>query len=175
MAMKRRDRISTAAAMAAVTLLLLVPSVGCTIGGEAKPTLAHTTSAEQTQRIFWQDVKDKKWLQIQGLLVANVTWRNGKETLTRDQIVPYLQQLQLKEVLLTNVVVNADGNDMTVLYDVQLTSSTSPQPMDLHALAVWQQVPAPPDTASKQVKKQADKASPYLLTVEDLTPDAAKP
>jgi hypothetical protein len=155
-------------------MVLTVLLSGCTIGAEVKPTLGTTTSAEQVQRIFWQDVKDGKWLTVQSLLVDNVTWRNGNQVLTRDQIVPYLQQLQVKDFLISNLVVKANENDMTVLYDLQVTTGSSgQQPVNLHAVAVWQQVPLPPDKATKQEKKQFDKASPYLLMVEDLNPDKA--
>jgi hypothetical protein len=158
---------SVSALLGSVVLLPLLVT-GCTLDAPGKPTLATTTSAEQTQRIFWQDVKDQKWLVVQGLLVPNVAWRNGGTALTRDQIVPALQQLQVKDFLITNVVVKANQDDMTVLYDLQLTIGGSAQPVNYHAVAVWQQVPAPPDTASKQVKKEAQKQPPYLLTVEDL-------
>ncbi len=134
--------------------------------------LSNTTSAEQAQRIFWQDVKQQKWLDIQGLLVANVAWRNGKDLLNRDAVLPYLKQLGVKDFVVTNVVVKANGADMTIAYDLQLTTAASAQPVSYHALAVWQMVPPPPDTASKQEKKQAQKASPYLLTLEDIVPDA---
>jgi hypothetical protein len=148
--------------------VVMVAVAGCTLDAPGKPTLSTTTSAEQTQRIFWQDVKDQKWLVVQGLLVPNVVWRNGSIALTNDQIVPALQQMQVKDFLITNVVVKANQDDMTVLYDLQLTTAASPQPVNYHAVAVWQEVPAPPDTASKQVKKEAQKQPPYLLTLEDL-------
>ena len=154
---------------------MLMATSGCTIGGESKPTLTNTTSAEQVQRLFWQQVKEKKWQTVQGLLVANVSWRNGRDVLTRDQVVPYLQQMQVKDFLITGLTVKANQNDMTVLYDLQLTTATSPQPVNLHAVAVWQQVPIPPDSAPKKDKKVYDKASPYLLTVEDLAPDSSAP
>jgi hypothetical protein len=153
--------------------LLLVCLAGCTIGAEpGTPTLATTTSAEQTQRIFWNDVKNGKWQTVQSLLVANVVWRNGKDVLTRDQIVPYLQRLQVKDVLITNLTVRANQNAMTVVYDLQMMTGGSAQPLNMHAIAVWQQVPPPPDNATKQQKKQAMKEPPYLLTVEDLAADA---
>jgi len=154
------------------TSLLVLFTAGCTLDAPGKPTLATTTSAEQTQRIFWQDVKDHKWLVVQGLLVANVTWSNAGKVLTRDQIVPYLQQLQLKDFAITNLSVRANGNDMTVVYDLQLSTAASTQPINDHAIAVWQQVPPPPDAATKQQKKAAQKNPPYLLTVEDLAPAA---
>lgn len=160
--------LSSRIAVVCTSLLVLSGISGCTLDAPAKPTLSTTTSAEQVQRIFWQDVKQQKWLQVQGLLVANVTWSNGKAVLTRDQIVPYLQQLQVKDFLISGLTVKPNQADMTVIYDLQLTTGTSAQPMNFHAVAVWQQVPAPPENASKQVKRQADKSSPYLLTVEDL-------
>jgi hypothetical protein len=155
-------------------MVLAIFLSGCTIGAEVKPTLGTTTSAEQVQRIFWQDVKDGKWLTVQSLLVDTVTWRNGNQVLTRDQIVPYLQQLHVKDFLISNLMVKGNQDDMTVLYDLQMTTGNSAQQLvNLHAVAVWQQVPLPPDKSSKKAKKQFDKASPYLLTVEDLNPDKA--
>ena len=162
---------------APLSLGLLLPLAGCTIGAVPNtPTLANTTSAEQTQRIFWQDVKQQKWQPVQGSLTANVTWRNGRDVLTRDEVVPYLQKQQVKDFLITNMVVKANQDDMTLLYDLQLTTAASGQPVNFHVVSVWQQVPPPPDNASKQEKKQAKqaaKAGPYLLIVEDLVPDTA--
>jgi hypothetical protein len=144
---------------------------GCTLYPEAKPTLSNTTSAEQTQRLFWQEVKEQKWLLVQGQLLPNVTWRNGKSVLERDAVVPYLKQQQVRDFLITNVVVKSNAEDMTVLYDLQITTAASAQPINFHAVSVWQQVPPPPDNASKKEKKEADKSAPYLLIVEDLVPD----
>jgi hypothetical protein len=156
-------------------ILLLLSATGCTIGAiPGTPTLANTTSAEQTQRIFWQDVKQEKWQPVQGILTANVTWRNGPHVLTRDEVVPYLQKQQVKDFLITNMVVKANQDDMTLLYDLQLTTAASAQPVNFHVVSVWQRVPPPPDNASKQEKKQAKqaaKAGPYMLIVEDLVPD----
>ncbi len=170
----RQTKISLIASLA-LSLPLLSPVTGCTVYGEGKPTLSTTTSAEQTQRIFWQEVKDKKWHTVETLLVANVTWRNGSQVLTKEAIVPYLQQLQVKDFLITDLVVRANANDMTVLYSLQLTTANAAQPLNLHAVSVWQQVPIPADNAPKAQKKAADKSAPYLLTVEDLVQDAVHP
>lgn len=167
------SKLSLIAAML-IPLPLLQLCTGCTVYGEGTPTLSNTTSAEQTQRLFWQNVKEQKWQTVQTLLLANVTWRNGTQVLTRDAVVPYLQQLQVKDFIITDVVVKADANDMTVLYNIQLTTATSAQPVNMHAVAVWQQVPIPPDNAPKQQKKQAAKSAPYLLSVEDLAPVAGQ-
>ena len=153
-----------------LTVLLLAVLSGCTLNAPpGKPTLANTTSAEDTQRLFWENVKAHKWPVVQGLMVANVTWRNGHEVLAKDGVVPYLQQLKVKDYLITNVVVKANANEMTVRYDLQLTTEASAQPVNLQAVAVWQQLPLAPD-ASKKEKKQAANSAPYLLTVEDLVP-----
>ena len=167
------SRVTLIAAMV-LPLPLLQLSTGCTVYGEGTPTLTNTTSAEQTQRLFWQNVKAQKWQTVQTLLLANVTWRNGTQVLSRDAIVPYLQQLQVKDFLITDVAVKAEANDMTVLYNIQLTTATSAQPVNMHAVAVWQQVPIPPDNAPKQQKKQAARSAPYLLSVEDLAPQAGQ-
>ena len=152
-------------------MTMLLPFLGgCTLNAPGKPTLATTTSAEETQRLFWENVKTQKWQVLPGLMVANVTWRNGHEVLAKDGVVPYLQQLKVKDYLITNVVVKANANEMTVRYDLQLTTEGSTQPVNLQAVAVWQQLPAPSPEASKKEKKQAANSAPYLLTVEDLVP-----
>ena len=170
----RLIRVRRAVLFSVIALLLPFVLTGCTIGAvPSTPTLANTTSAEQTQRIFWQDVKAQKWQGVQSVLLANTAWRNGKDVLTRDEIVPYLQKQQVKDFLITNLVVKANQGDMTVLYDLQLTTAVSTAAVNFHVVSVWQQVPTPPDNAPKKVKKEALKSPPYLLTVEDLAPDTA--
>jgi len=145
---------------------------GCTLNALGGPTLSTTTSAEQTQRLFWENVKQGKWQTVQALLLPNITWRNGSRVLSREQILPYLKQLQVKDYLLTDVTVKPNSNEMTVVYRIQITTASSSQPLNLSAVAVWQQLPPLPTDATKKQKKQAAKAAPYLLSVEDLVPDS---
>jgi hypothetical protein len=113
---------------------------GCTIYGEKKPpTLKTTTSAEQYERIFWSTVKAKKWVQIPGMLAANVMYNVGSKVLSKDQVLPYLQGLNLADFTITGMVVKPNGPDMTLNYTLQLSPAAGPV-QTYTAISVWQQV-----------------------------------
>jgi hypothetical protein len=113
---------------------------GCTIYGvKNPPTLKSTSSAEQYERIFWSAVKAKNWQQVPGLLAANVMYSAGGKVLTKDQVVPYLQGLNLTDFAITSMVVKPNGPDMNLNYTLQLSSAGGP-PQTLSAISVWQQV-----------------------------------
>jgi ATP/ADP translocase len=115
---------------------------GCTIYGEKKPaTLKSTTSAEQYERILWSAVKAKKWQQVPGMLAANVMYSTGNKVLSKDQVVPYLQGLNLADFTITGMVVKPNGQDMTLNYTLQLSSAGAPV-RTFTAISVWQQVQA---------------------------------
>ena len=113
---------------------------GCTIYGvKNPPTLKSTTSAEQYERILWSAVKAKNWQQIPGMLAANVIYSAGGKVLNKDQVVPYLQGLNLTDFNITAMVVKPNGPDMTLNYTLQLSTGGGP-PQTLSAISVWQQV-----------------------------------
>ena len=168
---------------AGMALLIAVASSGlsgCTVySTEAHPTLQMTTSAEQVQRIFWQSVAKADWIRANQLLAPNAVWRVSDHVIPREQIVPWLQSRGIRAVTVTDVALTPAVNDMNLVYTVQLQAergvsaadagaSCGSQPQTLSALAVWQQ---PQPTGNPPAKN--DKAyHGYLLTVQDLTPNA---
>ena len=97
---------------------------GCTVYPDKNPpTLATTTSAEQVQRIFWQDVEQAKWAQANALLAPNAVWRVGDRVIDRGQIVPWLQSLGVKAVQVSNVTLQPAVNDINLIYTVQLQAA----------------------------------------------------
>ncbi len=111
---------------------------GCTIYGEKKPALKSTTSSEQFERLFWSAVKAKNWQQLPGMLAANVMYHVGGKVLSKDQVVPYLQGLNIADFTITNMVVKPNGVDMSLSYTLQLSSASGPL-QTLTAVSVWQQ------------------------------------
>jgi hypothetical protein len=113
---------------------------GCTFYGEKKPpTIKSTTSAEQYERLFWSAVKAKNWQQLPGMLAANVMYNVGGKVLSKDQVVPYLQGLNMADFTISNLVVKPNGADMSLSYTLQL-SPASGALQTLTAISVWQQV-----------------------------------
>ena len=135
--MKAMRKIWIASLLAAALATLGLS--GCTIFGEKKtPTLKSTTSAEQYERLFWSAVKAKNWQQLPGMLAANVMYSVGGKVLSKDQVVPYLQGLNLADFTITNMVVKPNGVDMTLSYTLQLSPAGGPL-QTLTAVSVWQQ------------------------------------
>jgi len=135
--MKAMRKIWIASLLAAALATLGLS--GCTIFGEKKtPTLKSTTSAEQYERLFWSAVKAKNWQQLPGMLAANVMYSVGGKVLSKDQVVPYLQGLNIADCSITNMVVKPNGVDMTLSYTLQLSPAGGPL-QTLTAVSVWQQ------------------------------------
>jgi hypothetical protein len=136
--MKAMRKIWIASALAAA--LATVGLSGCTVYGEKKPpTLKSTTSAEQYERIFWSTVKAKKWERLPGMLATNVMYNAGGKVLNKDQVLSYLQGLNLADFTITNMVVKPNGVDMSLSYTLQLSPAGGPV-QTLTAISVWQQV-----------------------------------
>jgi hypothetical protein len=134
--MRAMRKIWIASLLAAA--LATVGLSGCTIYGEKKPALKSTTSSEQFERLFWSAIKAKNWQQLPGMLAANVMYHVGGKVLTKDQVVPYLQGLNIADFTITNMVVKPNGVDMNLSYTLQLSSANGPLET-LTAVSVWQQ------------------------------------
>jgi hypothetical protein len=169
----------SAACALVLAAFAMIGTTGCTVYPDKKmPTLAMTTSAEQVDRIFWQNVEQAKWTNVNALLAPNAIWRVNGEVVPRAQIVPWLQSLGVHGVQITNLALTPAVNDMNLIYTVQLqadkvvaaqvSASCAGKPQTLSALAVWQQ---PQPTGKPEKDKQAKDRSygGYLLTVHDLT------
>jgi hypothetical protein len=167
---KRTFRVAYAMVSAAILAVL----AGCTVYPTQKqPTLMQTTSAEQVNRIFWQDVEQAKWPQANALLAPNAVWRVNGQVVARAQIVPWLQSLGIHGVQVSDVAVTPAVNDMNLVYTVQIQAekivaaqagaSCAGHPQTMSALAVWQQ-PQPTEKAEKSKQYRG-----YLLTVHDLS------
>ena len=161
-------------ACAMVSVAIFASLTGCTVYPEQKkPTMMQTTSAEQVDRLFWQDVEQAKWPQANALLAPNAVWRVNGQVVARAQIVPWLQSLAIHGVQVSDVAVTPAVNDMNLVYTVQIqaektvaaqaSASCAGHPQTMSALAVWQQ-PQPTEKAEKSKQYRG-----YLLTVHDLS------
>jgi hypothetical protein len=176
--MQNATRVGVCAITAVCGLSTLVLT-GCTVFPDQKqPSLTQTTSAEQVDRIFWQDVEQAKWAQANALLAPNAVWRVNGQVIPRAQVVPWLQLLGIHGVQMSDVALTPAVNDMNLIYTVQMQAdkAVAPQvgagcagrPQKLSALAVWQQ-PQPTGNAAKDQQAKSKAYGGYLLTVHDLT------
>ncbi len=127
---------------------------GCTVYPEARQqTLATTTSAEQVQRIFWDDVSAAKWDEVTALLAPNALWMGPGMEHGREQVVDYLKALKVKQVQVGETMVKSNGPDITVTYTLQIVR-TDGTTESRRMAGVWQQL-----TGKKT-------ATPYLLILQ---------
>jgi hypothetical protein len=158
----------------AISSLAALALAGCTVYSDQKqPTVMQTTSAEQVDRIFWQNVEQAKWAQANALLAPNAVWRVDGQVVPRAQILTWLKSLGVHGVQVSEMALTSAVNDMNLVYTVQIQAEKAVaaqpgtacggHPQILSALAVWQQ-PQPTGTASKDKQYRG-----YLLTVHDLT------
>jgi hypothetical protein len=170
-AMARARLAAAGIGVAAVAIAMLT---GCTLYPEQKqPSLMQTTSAEQVDRIFWQEVEQGKWIQANALLAPNAVWRVDGQVVAPAQIIPWLQSLGIHGAQVSNIALTPAVNDMNLVYTVQLQAEKAVaaqvgagcagHPQTLSALAVWQQ----PQPTGKTEKTKEYRG--YLLTVHDLT------
>jgi hypothetical protein len=123
-----------------LAVALACSAIGCTLYGEKKPpTLASTTSAEQYERILWQMVQKQQWNKISPLLSTTLVWNVEGRSLNGGQVMSWLQSLNLKDAVITNVSVQPNGPDMTVAYTLQISNANGTI-QNLTALSVWQQM-----------------------------------
>ena len=115
-------------------LLAAASLTGCTVYGvKTPPTLKSTTSAEQYERLLWSTVKAKDWAHVPGFLAENIAYSVNGKTLSKDQVLPYLQSANIGDTSITEMVVKPNGADMTLTYTLQQSNQTR------HAISVWQQ------------------------------------
>jgi hypothetical protein len=121
----------------------LVTLTGCSVYPEKKtPTLATTTSAEQSERLYWKAVAKGEWQQVMGLQGPGVlfTTRNG-DHVTGEQWVEWLKQNPPAEYLIGAVQLRPQGADMVVSYVASVVSQAkSASPAEMAVVSVWQQV-----------------------------------
>lgn len=134
-----KSGITSLLALSFTLLSATVGVTGCTVYGvKNPPTLKSTSSAEQHERIFWAKARDARWQEVAGLLGGNVVYVASGKVLTRDQVVPYLQAENIREVSITDLVIKANGPDMAISYHLDLSLKDGTM-RPLAAMSVWQQ------------------------------------
>ena len=124
--------------MAAVAFL----QTGCTAAAAPKVSnWKNSTGAEAYQRLFWQAVKERDWLQVESHMASNFTFLDAGGSKDKQQTVEYLRGMNLKDFSLGEINVNASGSDAIVTYTINLAgaSNSAGHPRPSRHMAIWQQ------------------------------------
>ena len=121
--------------------LLVLALAGCTLFPPSKsPSLKTTTSAEQTERIFWQAASKKDFATVTNLVATGAvfTERDGT-TLTREQFVEHLKSTPPLDYAIGQVTIRPQGNAMVLSYSASVRESNASVTVGVTILSVWQQ------------------------------------
>jgi hypothetical protein len=127
-----------------LSLLLTLPLLaiaGCTLFPEAKTaSLKTTTSAEQTERLFWQAAVKKDFATVTNLIASGSTFTERDGTmLTREQFLEHLRTAPPVDYAIGQVTVRPQGNDMVLSYPASVREANANVTVGITILSVWQQ------------------------------------
>lgn len=122
-----------------IPVLLLLSLSGCTMWKENPVTSWDSaTGGEHLVRLFWQDVKNKKWDDIEKRLAPTFVAVLPTGTLDRQAAIARFRALDLQDVSLGEVSVQPGGGEQVVVtYSLLLRGPATSPP--LRAMTVWQQ------------------------------------
>jgi hypothetical protein len=140
-------------------LLLSLLLAGCTTMWKEKPTAwSNATGVEQFERLFWQDVKDKNWSDVEAHLASNYVYQSSGALRDHDAALEHFKKLEIADYTLGDVQVhfgglspktsaNGKADDLQsytviVTYTMDLKGTYEGQPLALshvRMMSVWQQ------------------------------------
>ena len=115
---------------------------GCA-GAPKHPTWKNATGAEQHERLMWQAIHDKDWVNVEGHLSPMFTGvtADGK-MFDRAGWLEQWKSSEVREFSLGEVQTQPEGTDMKVTYifHVQLSAKPLLASSGLRVVSVWQEV-----------------------------------
>ena len=118
---------------------------GCTMWPE-KPVHAwdSATGGEHLERMFWDTIKDKSWLELEKHLSPNFVYVGPSGVHEKVAALDYFQSLQIKDLNLGEMTVRPSGGDVIVVtYVLNINASREGKPLSAHEFRVtstWQQI-----------------------------------
>ena len=107
---------------------------------QKQPTAwSSATGAEQFERLLWQEIKAKRWPQVERRLAPTFVEVTSTGSRDRAQTLERLQALDLADYSLGDLEVRPAGGNMVVAYVITLRASSRAE-TTLHMMTVWQQV-----------------------------------
>jgi hypothetical protein len=108
-----------------------------------RPTAwSNATGAEQFERLWWGDIKEKDWNELGRRMAATYVSINADGIKDREQTLAHLKLLEIEEFAIGDVDVRPNGNDLVVTYTMTLRGTLAGMPLVLERapmMTVWQQ------------------------------------
>lgn len=115
--------------MYATTLVLLMAltfTTACTFYGEHPArTLSEATGGEGLERVFWKDVQEEKWVEVERALASNYTGVTPAGIFDRSATIEQYRQWRVKDFSLGDVKTELNGATLVVSYIITLNGTTN--------------------------------------------------
>jgi hypothetical protein len=101
---------------------------------------SQATGGEQLERLFWNNVKEKNWTELQRHISNTFVALTAAGRFDREQALAHLKRLDIKDYSLTQCEVQPSGPDLTVTCTLALrgASDAAPIPPPARIMTVWQ-------------------------------------
>jgi hypothetical protein len=122
---------------------LLLVLCGCTMWPEAKVSnWKNATGAEAFERLLWQEVKAKNWVEVEAHLASNFVYQDKYGRADKQKFVSDLKDTVLEDLTLGEIEVTANGTEAVVTYTAQFRGTYQGKALltePAHVMTVWQQ------------------------------------
>ena len=100
------------------------------------------TGGEGSERNFWQEIKNKNWVELERHIAGNYVCVTASGSRNRADSIERLKQLQLDEYSLGEFQVELNAHTLVVAYIVTMKGSFNGQPLPanpVRVMGVWHQ------------------------------------
>jgi hypothetical protein len=127
--------------IAAILLLSTILS-GCSAWKAPKyATWKNTTSVEEMERLYWQAVKDKDWVNVEAHTASTYKHEAASGTFNKEQILATYRKLTLVDYALGDFEVTDNAGTTVITYNAVVTfelDGIRKGPVKYRNLSVWQ-------------------------------------
>ena len=103
----------------------------------------NSSGAEQLERAFWNDVKSKRWAEVDRHLASTFEGTSASGNRDKAAAVEAWKKFDLKSFSLADVQVQPNGADLVISYTFTGEGTFDGKPLPngpIHMMTVWQQV-----------------------------------
>lgn len=129
--------------VAAPLFLILMFAPACTMYKEhPAQSFSDATGGEGMERMFWKQVKDGNWTEIERVLASNYVGVTAAGSIDRDTTLQQYRQWKLTDFSIGDLRTELNTSTFVVTYTITLNGSTANQPLPStpqHMMTVWQQ------------------------------------
>ena len=121
----------------------LASTLACTVYRDRPArSMSEATGGESLERVFWKNVAEQKWVDIERALASNYIGSAPNGNLDRAATLEQYRQWRVKDYSLGDLKTEMNGTTIVVTYTITLNGTAGSQTLTStpqHMMTVWQQ------------------------------------